>query len=98
VFLLLLPLKMQAQHGRIQHLRKLRPFVDLLPRWDLAVLMIQGCRDFGFEEFLLLLLLRHSVGASPAFPGTCSRKPIFKISLYHIMLNVKERFLHTNMV
>ena len=90
MFLLLLPLKMQAQHGRIQHLRKLRPFVDLFRRWDSAVLVIERCCDFGFEEFLLLL--RHTVGASPAFPALCLRKPIFKISLYHIMLKVKGYF------
>jgi hypothetical protein len=52
--------------------------------------VIERGSDFGFEEFLLLLC--HTVGASPAFPGLCSRKPIFQISLYHILLKVKGYF------
>jgi len=90
VFLLLLPLKVQPQDCRVEHLGKLRPFIDLFLRWDRAVLVVECCRDFGFKEFLLLL--RHTGGASPAFPGLCSRKPIFKITLYHIVLKVKWYF------
>ncbi len=90
MFLLLLPLKVQSQDCRVEHLRKLRPFVDFFWRWDSAVLVIESCRNFGFEEFLLLL--RHTGGASPAFPDLCSRKPIFKITLYYIVLKVKGYF------
>ena len=90
MFLLLLPLEVQSQDGRIEDLGKLRPFVDLLRCWDFPILVIEGGRDFGFEEFLLLL--RHTVGASPAFLSWCSRKPIFHISLYHILLKVKGYF------
>ena len=90
MFLLLLPLKVQSQDCRVEHLGKLRPFVDLFRRRDLAVLVIERGGDFGFEEFLLLL--RHAVGASPAFPALCSRKPIFRITLYYIVLKVNGYF------
>lgn len=90
VFLLLLPLKVQSQDCRVEHLGKLRPFVDLFRRWDRAVLVVERCRDFGFEEFLLLLC--HTVGASPAFPALCSRKPIYYFSLYILYAKVKGYF------
>ena len=69
MLLLLLPLKVPSQDCRVEHLGKLRPFIDLFRRRDLAVLVIERGGDFGFEEFLLLLC--HTVGASPAFPGFC---------------------------
>jgi len=90
VFLLLLPLKLQPQDCGVEYLGKLRPFIDLFRSRDLAVLVIERGGDFGFEEFLLLLC--HTGSASPAFLSYCSRKSIFKITLYYIVLEVKGYF------
>ena len=96
MFLLLLPLKVQPQDCGVEYLGKLRPFLNLLAARDFPILVVEGCRDFGFEEFLLLLC--HTGSASPAFLSYCSRKSIFKITLYYIVLEVKGVFSYIKRV
>jgi hypothetical protein len=69
---------------------KLRPLLNLLWSRHPPLFMVEGCRDFGLEEFLLLL--GHTTTSSPAFPGECSRKPILYITLYYYMYKVKRYF------
>ena len=82
MFLLLLPLKVQPQDCGVEYLGKLRPFVDLFRRWNLAVLVIERGGDFGFEEFLLLLC--HTGGASPAFLPSQTRLSVLLFNKTYI--------------
>ena len=82
MFLLLLPLEVQSQDGRVKDLGKLRPLLNLFGTRNFPVLMIQGCRDFGFEEFLLLLC--HTVGASPAFLPSQTRLSVLVFKKTHV--------------